>query len=305
MRPVGVVLSLLAGLAGCGGGGGNGGITTPTTPAPPPPSGWPAGTAVELISGETGVPVTTAQLVVAGVPVTPGGPLPTGADAGATVDVTAARHLVRQTSVRTGETRLVLWPDTPSYSATYTQELVYLKDDGSEGPLRRLPSRVRTVALSASAEIQADPAAMQAHREAAAAMSVPGVGVNYVIGGAADFTVPTRVEPGNSCCGKLTRACAQLWLGSTSEITRAEIVFCSVESSRSVANATHELGHTFGLRHSGYREDLMYRYDRGLTELSGREILTMALMRQRRPGTVFPDNDRNTQAASVRFEVIE
>jgi hypothetical protein len=260
---------------------------------------------VELINGETGAPVTTGQLVIAGAAVTPGAPLPTGAVDGATVDVTAARHLTRQTLVRTGETRLVLWPDTPNNSAVYTHELVYMKDDGGDAPLRRMPSRVRTVALSPSAEIQADSEAMQAHREAAAVMTVPGVGITYVVGGAADFTVPTRVEPGYSCCRPTTRACAALSLGTTNEITRAEIVFCSAEYSRSASTTAHELGHTFGLRHSGYKEDLMYRYERGLTEPSGPEVLTMALMLQRRPGTVWPDNDRNASAATTRFEVIE
>jgi len=223
------------------------------------------------------------------------------------VDVTAARHLTRQTSVRTGESRLVLWPDTSEYPGEYTKALVYLNDDGSEDSLRRMASRVRTVAVSPSAEIQADPAAMQAHRDAAAAMSIPAVGISYVVGGAADFTVATRIEPGYTCCGPRTRACAPLWLGTSGEITRAQIVFCGVEYSHSAGTAAHELGHTFGLRHSHTSWDLMYRYysESRWTEPTGRETLTMALMLQRRAGTVWPDNDRNTQAASVRFEIVE
>jgi hypothetical protein len=307
MRRVGVALGLVVGLAGCGGGGGGGGVTTPTTPAPLPPSGWPAGTVVELVDGETGAPVTRAQVLVAGSPVTVGAPLATAEPNGATVDVTAGGHLTRQTSVRTGESRLVLWPETPEYPGDYTKALVYLNDDGEEVPLKRMGSRVGTVALSPSAEIQADPAAIQAHREAAAAMSIPAVGISYVVGGAADFTVATRIEPGYSCCGDRTRACATTWLGSAGAITRAEIVFCSAEYSRSAGTTAHELGHTFGLRHSTDRWDLMYRYySQGRsTEPTGREILTMAMMRQRRPGTVWPDNDRNAQAAAVRIEVIE
>jgi hypothetical protein len=51
----------------------------------------------------------------------------------------------------------------------------------------------------------------------------------------------------------------------------------------------------------------MYRYYVRSRETAptGREILTMALMQQRRPGTVWPDNDRTVAAAAVRFEVIE
>jgi hypothetical protein len=261
---------------------------------------------VELICGETGEPVTQAQLVVAGAPVTPGAPMVTGAEAGAPVDVTAASHLTRQTAVRTGESRLVLWPDTREYPGDYTRALVYARDDGVDAPLKRLPSRVRSVAVSPSAEIQADGAAMRAHHDAAAAMSLAGVGVSYAVGGSADFTVPTRIEPGYSCCGERVRACAPTWLGSSGEIVRAEVVFCGLQYARSAGTTAHELGHTFGLRHSKTSWDLMYRYYTSGRETAptGREILTMALMRQRRPGTAWPDNDRTAQAAAPRFEIV-
>ncbi|HEX9094187.1 MAG TPA: hypothetical protein VF902_09410, partial [Coriobacteriia bacterium] len=93
----------LAVLVACGGGGGGGGSTTPSTTAstPAPASGWPAGTVVQLVDGETGA-VVQGQLGVGGVRVESGAPLATAAAPGTTVDVTVAGFLPRQTTVKTG-----------------------------------------------------------------------------------------------------------------------------------------------------------------------------------------------------------
>jgi hypothetical protein len=69
---------------------------------------------------------------------------------------------------------------------------------------------------------------------------------------------------------------------------------------------THELVHTFGLRHSADPRDLMhgmFRPSRS-TAPTPREELAMSLLLQRRPGTAWPDDDRGTKASSRRLEVI-
>jgi Matrixin len=302
MGRVGIGLALMAALAGCGG------SASPSGSSPASVSGWPAGAVVELVSGETGAVVTGAQVVIGGLPASAGVPLGSAVAAGETVDVTATGFLPRRTLVRTGEMRLVLWPDTPAYPGAYTRALVYTdtQDGGGQASLRRLASRVRSVAVSPSAEVQADAAAMQAHREAAAALSTAGM--TYVIGGAAEFTVPTRIDPGYSSCSQAGRRGSTLtWVAGAGEITRAEVVFCGMEYARSLGTVVHELGHTFGLRHSSDARDMMaatYRPSRA-TAPTGRETLTMALMLQRRPGTVWPDDDRTAQAAARRFEEVE
>ena len=53
-----------------------------------------------------------------------GTPLASSASEAVTVDVTIAGFLPRQTLVRTGETRLVLWPDSRGLPGDYTRALV-------------------------------------------------------------------------------------------------------------------------------------------------------------------------------------
>jgi hypothetical protein len=268
---------------------------------------------VELVNGETGAALS-APLLVAGTPVPAGTPLVAGVAAGATVDVVLPGFLSRQTIVRTGETRLVLWPDTAAFPGEYTRALVYTSasatDAGAAAGLRRLPTRVRTVVVQPSAGIQADAEAMDAHRGAVDSLNsaTAALGVRYALEGTGDLTVPTRVDPGYESCGELTRALATIWTSGAGEVTRAEITFCSEATARSRSTAAHELGHTFGLRHSTDPRDMMYgtyRASRSPTPLP-RELLIMSLMRARRAGTVWPDNDRDsTAAAVVRFEVME
>jgi hypothetical protein len=319
MRQVTVALGLLALLA-CGGGGGGGGGSPTTasavvsTPSPMPIAGWPAGTTVQLVDGDTGQ-LVQGPVVVAGVTVQAGAPLPSAAAVGATVDVSIPGFLPRATLVRTGETRLMLWPDSATLPGDYTRSLVYVSsytDAGVEvlDSLRRLPTRVRTVAVVPSADIMGDSDAMDAHRDAIDGINgaTAQLGLVYQLGGTGDLSVPTRVDPtAGSCPDRLTHAFANVWVSGANEITRAEITFCSSEIAATFGTVAHELGHTVGLRHSLDAHDMMYPWVQSSTSPTPttREALTISLMRARRAGSQWPDNDRDASgAAAVRVETI-
>src|SRR5262245_34282765 len=107
MRRSIAVVGVLA-LFGCGGGGSSSPTAAsgpPAAVATPPPSGWPVGTKVELVDGETGAPVD-GTVIVAGNSMPAGSALASAAAVGATVDVAVPGYLPRQTLVRTGEARL-------------------------------------------------------------------------------------------------------------------------------------------------------------------------------------------------------
>jgi hypothetical protein len=307
-----VLLGML--VASCGGGGGGSALPVAPVLPTPPPSGWSRGTIITVVSGETDAPVAAARLIVAGVPqVTDGAGqvvAVTEAAEGATVDVVAEGFLPRQTLVRNAVTRLTVWPDNTKLPGDYTRAIVYtastVTDSTSLVPLERLPPRVRTLALVPGEDIASDPRVMAAHRQAADYFNVAAEGRTvFSVGGTADMTVPTRLDPADSSCeGKSGRLIARTSV-SRYEVTRAEIIFCGDSPTRLPMPITHELAHIFGLGHSIDRRDVMYPYyssgdEHGFTD---RETLTMRLVYLRRGGNTWSDNDRTATTSGKQVRV--
>jgi hypothetical protein len=271
---------------------------------------------VTVVSGETDAPVAGARLIVAGTPhVTDAvgqASVQVAAAEGATVDVEHPDFLTRQTLVRRAVARLTLWPDHSKLPSDYTKALVYTAstttDSTSIVPLERIPPRVRTLAVVPSAELAADTRVMEAHRQAADYFNVAAEGRTvFSIGGSAEISVPTRMEPDAApCAGNSGRLFTRTWVAGY-EVTRAEIVFCGELPTRYPTPIAHELGHVFGLAHSQDRRDVMYPFyeanPRGQHGFSEREMLTMSLIHLRRGGNSWPDNDRSAATNAVRVRI--
>jgi hypothetical protein len=166
----------------------------------------------------------------------------------------------------------------------------------ANAPLRRLSSSVRQVSVVLGAGLQ-DAGVEDAHRAAIArlngavagtvlyalAPSAPGSGVSF----------SSELDPADPNCtaGDVTRAATYV-NHANDEIVGGRMVFCNVDSARDTLLVLHELGHTYGLNHSVSAHDVMFCQMGRPAAFAAREVLLMGLMRTRRPGNRWPDNDR-------------
>ena len=271
-----------------------------TSPSPTASTGSPG--AVTLVSGETGLPVAGARVSVSGQAYTsdPAG-LVVLASASAELDIEATGYLERQTAVSSN--RLTLWPrlSPTGLDEEATARIVY--GCGAAGcttgaeVLVRLPRG--TAVLVPSAEIQADPGAMQVLEEGARRLSEATLGnVAFELATAPRpdaVSVPVSVDLRDPVilaqgAGAVTRR----ELSGASEIVRASVAFRSLDLVRRLPLVQHELGHVFGLAHSGRASDIMWTGPEiySLGDYSARERLAIGLMLQRVPGNRLPDDDR-------------
>lgn len=286
-----------------------------------PTSGLLAGTVLTVVSGETGGPVAGASVTIGSQALTTDGAgqvrLAAPAPLGTTLDIVHPAHLNRQSSVRSGTgERFVLWPKSTGsgLSEHYTAMLVYTEASDSpqstgDAALTRLPRGAATVAVVPEPEVQADGAAMDAHARGVAALNdATGGAVTYLLTPtrpASGVAVTTRVDSRDSRCaeGGIRAYTRSTYQGL--ELQAASIVFCSASVARS-PTIGHELGHTFGLRHSPDERDLMFfQFVQGrATTFGPRESLVMRLMLGRPAGNRYPDNDRSVSASRATSERI-
>ncbi len=278
-----------------------------------------AGTVLTFVSGETGGPVAGASVAIGSQALTTDGAgqvhLVAAAPLGATIDVVHPAYLERQSAVRSGTgERFVLWPKSTGtgLSEHYTATLVYTEPSDPPGPtgsaaLTRLPRGTATVAVVPESEVLADGAAMDAHARGVAAVNdATGGAVTYLLTPtrpANGVVVTTRVDPRDSRCseGSIRAYTRSTYQGM--ELQGASIIFCSAGVARS-PTIGHELGHTFGLRHSPDDRDLMFfQFAQGrATTFGPRESLVMRLMLDRPAGNRYPDNDRGVSASLATSE---
>jgi hypothetical protein len=311
-----VIVAAMMVTLGCGGSG-----SSPASPTPPPsgPS-IPAGTVVSVRSAETDGSVAgasislTAQFETEVLTKT----YMTDAGGGFTLDravllsstplleATAPGFLPRTTVLRPTEPVLSLWPaSSPTgLDETFTAETIYSASrcpavNSPQSPLRRPLSSAGTIRVGLSPELQ-NPAIEATHQEAIARLNAAladapryelassGSGVSFI----------AILDPGHATCAngpEPTRAVTELTLENGS-VVGGRLVYCSTDAARSASLVLHELGHTFGLYHSSSASDVMYCSVGRPLRFSAREVLAMKLIRQRRAGNRWPDNDRQTSA---------
>lgn len=304
----------LAALVACGGDRGSGptGVTATA-------SGLASGTVLTLVSGENGTAIAGVSFTVGSQALTSDGAgqvrLTSAAPIGTTIDILHPAYLDRLSTVRaaTGQ-RFTLWPRRTGsgLSEHYTATLVYTSTSDPPAPtgessLQRLRRGTSTVVVVPSAALLADGPSMEAHYQAVAAVNdATGGVVAYALAPSpptGGVIVTTRLDPQDSRCLESNIRGYTRGTYQGQELTSAEIVFCSLSVARS-ATIAHEIGHTFGLRHSPDERDLMYFQfgSRRATTFGERESLLMRLMLDRLPGNRFPDNDRSASASAVAEE---
>jgi hypothetical protein len=272
-------------------------------------------------SGETMTGVAGAAVTVAGVdhPADSIGRvfLDAKPEPSTPIEVRAPGFLERRTTFgrRDASDRLTLWPIAGAGGLTeqFVREVVYTSSSvgvvnptpGGESMFRWSPSiqQVRIVLLGPDDHPEYrefPPASLDLQRRAVADMNAAMNGAvvygDPEPGGdvAAAATIRIRIWPESPTCVQFgSRALASV---NARSITNGIVTFCNANNF-SGGTPLHELGHTFGLRHSTDRLDLMNGTNRQTQVLSPREKTVMALMMQRGAGNRFPDDD--SSAAQV------
>jgi hypothetical protein len=115
-----------------------------------------------------------------------------------------------------------------------------------------------------------------------------------------DSSAPSCVNDG------LLHAVTFLTFTTEGNINGGRLAFCTLPAARLANLVLHELGHTIGLYHSSSTSDVMYCSAGRPNDFSARERLAMKLMRERRSGTKWPDDDRSAFAVlSLRPNYVE
>jgi hypothetical protein len=227
------------------------------------------------------------------------------------VEASAAGFVVRVTLLKQDETTISLWPsssptgldDEFSSTVAFSGSSCPAVNNG-QAPLRRASVSAPVVQVTFGPTLQ-DAAAETAHQIALTRLNTATAGApryeftSSPSPGGVVFTA--EIDPAAATCTagpEPLRAATALGF-TNGNINGGRLIYCTVDAARSVALVMHELGHTVGLYHSASTADIMYCSAGRPVQFSQRERLVMKLLRLRRSGTRWPDNDRTTTSPAV------
>ena len=276
-------LTLLLCTGGCGGSGSTpAGPTVATNPTPfPSPAG--ASSRFDVFDGVTGAAVGAGQFAVGSAPsVSFSGGFEAG-PIGGSVAISVPGYLRRETTLPGGG-RISVWPAADRTEEEYTRTLVYVNaiDNVTERTLFRLPIGAYEVSLSPELDV---PTIRDVFNRVFSRIREATRGaVTFGLGGSVPLVV-VSIDASVAPFAAFTN-----WNSSGGYINSGRIRVINLARAQDEALLLHEFGHMSGLQHSNRTDDVMHPSAR-ISQMTTRELVTVAMLFQRPAGTRFPDSD--------------
>lgn len=253
-----------------------------------------------VVSGETGAVLGGVRVTASGTTYTTNAAgqvsLPATLTADSTIDIDVPGYLKRETTLARGP-QFSLWP-TQAQGATEAWTQQALHGTFGTSPMQRPDPQLTQYTIIPTAALANDSAALSALERAAVMWNAATANTGFTMRVGSGSPTNAFGVVVATIDASLTTAGGAAPLGTGRALSGGTISFRSTAAARLPNLIAHELGHMFGMAHSSDSVDIMFSASPP-GDLSAREQMTARLMLQRRPGKVWPDNER---AAGVQSQ---